>query len=166
MLDLCFRPFRSTDAESVQQLVDGLLNAYSAEKLVKPNIVRTFAEFTRYPDKGQIVVIEYNQQVVGYAILIFVWTNELGNYVLWIDELAVHEKYRSLGIGKRFFSWLQSTYHSSPAYSLLVSENNFRARKFYEEIGFNPLQLQMLKVNHIAEQSLPIIEEKELIGAV
>jgi hypothetical protein len=49
---------------------------------------------------------------------------------------------------------------------LLVSEYNPRAKKFYEEIGFKPLQVQMLKVNGIPENEISTnISNKEFVEA-
>lgn len=165
MLDIIFRPCRPNDIDIVQQLVDDLFKTYPPEEGRRPSIARTFSEFTRRPDKGNIIVFDYAQQIVGYSILVSVWTNEFSSDVLWIDEVTVHEKYRGLGIGKKFFSWIANAYPDSPALSLLVAEHNQRAQKLYEEIGFKPLQLQMIKVNPIPQAVADSTAVKILIEA-
>jgi ribosomal protein S18 acetylase RimI-like enzyme len=104
-----------------------------------------------FPNKGQIIVFDLEEKVIGYAILVWVWTNEFGKDILWIDEVVVDKNYRGLGIGKRFFDWLQLFFGESPAFSLLVSEYNHKAKKLYQEIGFKPVQTQMLKVNNVID---------------
>ena len=166
MQDVRFRACTYSDIGPVQQLVQELYNTDPIVEGLKPSIGNSFAEFMKRPDKGKVVVFEYNQQVVGYAIIVFVWNNQFASDLLSIDEMVVNERYRSLGIGKKFFSWLQQTYTTLPALFLLVSEYNPRAKKFYEEIGFKPLQLQMLKINVILEEELSTnIRNKEFVEA-
>ena len=166
MLDIHFRPCLSSDIDTVQQFVNDLFKSYPPEEGLSPNIARTFSEFARCPDKGSVIVFDYGQQIVGYAVLVWIWTNEFSNHVLWIDEIVVHEKYRGLGIGKRFFSWIASTYPHCPALSLLVAQDNHGAKKLYEEIGFKPLQLQMMaKVNQIAKSLTDVPTERTLVEA-
>jgi ribosomal protein S18 acetylase RimI-like enzyme len=98
--------------------------------------------------------------------LVWVWTNEFGSDILWIDEIVIDESYRGKGIGKKFFSWLQSTYGNSPAFSLLVSETNNRAKGLYQEIGFRPIQTQMLKVNNVRQMTVGPNGHLELVQAV
>ena len=113
-----------------------------------------------------MVVIESQQQVIGYAVIVWVWTNEFGSDILWIDEIVIDENYRGQGIGKKFFSWLESTYGNSPAFSLLVSERNQKAKGLYQDIGFKPIQTQMLKVNNVRQMSSVANGVRELVQAV
>ncbi len=116
--------------------------------------------FRAFPNKGQIIVFEHKEKIVGYSIIVWIWTNEFGSDVLWIDEIVVDKNYRGYGIGQTFFLWLETTYSSAPALSLLVAENNEKAKKFYSQIGFKPIQKQMLKVNNLIR--MDIKEAKEL----
>ncbi len=103
--------------------------------------------------------------MIGYAGLVWVWANEFGSDILWIDEIVIDENFRGHGIGKKFFSWLQSAYGNSPAFSLLVSEDNQKAQELYQEIGFKPKHIEMLKVNNV-RQMAPANNIRELVQAV
>jgi ribosomal protein S18 acetylase RimI-like enzyme len=118
-----------------------------------------------FPNKGKIVVFEVNQQIIGYAVLVWVWTNEFGSDILWIDEIAIEERNRGKGIGKKFFSWLQTEYGNSPAFSLLVSDYNHKAKKLYQEIGFKQVQTQMLKLNNVVGLDTAVKDNRELVEA-
>ena len=49
MFDIQFRPCLLKDVTHVQQLVNNLFKVYPAEDGLKPNIVRTYNEFMRFP---------------------------------------------------------------------------------------------------------------------
>jgi ribosomal protein S18 acetylase RimI-like enzyme len=86
--------------------------------------------------------------------------------VLWIDEVIVDQFHRGKGLGKKFFAWLQKVYGDSPAFSLVVSEKNHKAKKLYQEIGFKEIQTQMLKVNRVNQVNVVAEESRQLIQAV
>ncbi len=49
MLDVQFRSCVSSDVADVQRLVDNLYESYPAENGFRPNITRTYNEFSRFP---------------------------------------------------------------------------------------------------------------------
>ena len=63
------------------------------------NFLRTVHELETHPEKGTILVIGRDGQIVGYAVLINFWSNECGGNVLIIDELYVAPPCRGQGIG-------------------------------------------------------------------
>ncbi len=99
-------------------------------------------------------------------MLVWAWSNEFGSDILSIDEIVIDEDYRGKGIGKMFFSWLETTYSNSVAFSLVVSEHNRKAKELYQEIGFKPLWTQMLKVNNVRQISAVAKGIRELVQAV
>lgn len=131
-----FRQCKLSDLNAVALLVQQLYAADPGELPAHPNIESTFAEFERQPEKGKIIVIEHTGTVVGYAILVFFWSNEFGGDIIEIDELLIDERYRNLGIGKAFFQWLDSEYPSAVGYALQTSEKNELAKKLYRSAGF------------------------------
>ena len=109
---------------------------------------RTFWEFTNKPDKGKIVVFEQDGLVVGYAIIVFYWSNEYGGDFIELDELFTHEDYRGNGIATAFFEWLEQTwYQKAVALSIQVTPANDRANSFYQRLGFKTsLNRHLLKL--------------------
>lgn len=89
------------------------------------------------PDRGRIILIERDTDLLGYAILIPYWSNEFGGTLLFIDELYVNPSARGQGIGRAFFAFIESDRPFNPtALALEVSPTNNRARRLYESIGF------------------------------
>lgn len=131
-----FRHCHQEDLQAVATLVTELYSDDPGEFPAQPDIRATFDELARRPEKGQIIVFELEGDLVGYAILVFFWSNEFGGDIIEIDEMVVSSKHRSRGIGKAFFTWLDSTYTGCAGYALQTTEHNEMARKLYQAAGF------------------------------
>jgi ribosomal protein S18 acetylase RimI-like enzyme len=104
-------------------------------------VVRTLVKLREEPIRGQAVVCEVDAKVVGYALLISFWSNEMGGEVLYIDELFVEENYRGRGLGTELIDRLATRDPSFwpdrvTALALEVSPQNVRAKSLYERLGF------------------------------
>ncbi|MBC7996934.1 MAG: GNAT family N-acetyltransferase [Leptolyngbya sp.] len=131
-----FRQCHHSDLSRVQKLVLQLYETDPGEYPVRPEIEKTFSEFDSHPEKGKIIVFERDGEIVGYAILVFFWSNEFGGDIIEIDEILIERKYRRLGIGKKFFSWLDNEYSKCCGYALQTTEHNESAIALYKSIGF------------------------------
>ncbi len=101
------------------------------------NFLRTVHELETHPEKGTILVIGRDGQIVGYAVLINFWSNECGGNVLIIDELYVAPPCRGQGIGADFVRHLiDNEWNEAVAVRLEVTPWNTRARRLYERLGF------------------------------
>jgi GNAT superfamily N-acetyltransferase len=138
MSDVLIRTCLQTEIYRVQQLVNDLYSHYSGRKGVIPDVLLPFAEFERHPDKGRIVVFDQNQEIIGYAILVFFFSNEFCGDILEIDELVVDSQHRGSGVATKFFSWLAQEYPAAAALSLQVSPENISAERLYARNGFKP----------------------------
>jgi len=139
MEDVYFREATEKDWPIVQGFVLSLYNEDFLETAMTPERVQsTFQEFSLRPEKGRIIVFEIAGMVVGYAILVFFWSNEFGGDFVEVDELFVAAGYRSRGIGSAFFRWLDTEFaENAVALGLQVSQTNDRAFEFYRRIGFD-----------------------------
>lgn len=116
---------------------------YKANPELKPiqdeHIDRTFSEFVKFPEKGQILVIEDNGEIIGYSIVVNMWSNEYGGNVLDIDELFVVRDRRGQGVGTAFIRWLiENHFNQCVSIELGTTPGNVRARALYEKLGFKP----------------------------
>lgn len=143
-----FRDCRVEDLELLEKFVDSMYEEDKTAHSGTPQIRLSYAELTSKPDKGRLLVIEQNGKTCGYAILIFFWSNEFCGNIIDIDELYIEPAQRGQGIARDFFAWLAHEYkNNSSGWSLQVSDQNHRARKLYESLGFcsSPNQ-HMIKV--------------------
>ena len=91
----------------------------------------------RIPSRGQVVLFNQGPVLVGYALLIPYWSNELGGTLLFIDEMFVAPGVRNQGIGRSFFKHLDDVRpFEAVALALEVSPRNAGARRLYESLGF------------------------------
>lgn len=163
-----FRTCRQSDLEQLQILVDALyqedVDSSSISNLpsaAKPDISLTFEEFSRRPDKGQILVFAADDvdgaackpeselepqsesnlegEICGYAIIVHFWSNEYGGDVNEIDEIYIAPCWRNQGLASSFFAYLEETAPSSlRGWTLQVSKENIAAARLYKRIGFVP----------------------------
>jgi ribosomal protein S18 acetylase RimI-like enzyme len=140
VMDYLFRDYRNADYGEFEQMVFGLYeDDPEDEPIISENIASTVRELARHPEKGKIVIFTSNGEIVGYAILIFYWSNEFGGNSVYIDELYVKREWRSRGIASRLFEYL-STFdpENTKALYLEVNPTNPRARDLYTRQGFAP----------------------------
>ncbi len=102
---------------------------------------RTLSLLRKQPWRGRAVVCEGGRKVVGYALLISFWSNELGGELCTIDELFVLAEHRGRGLGSSLIEQLatgkRSLWPGKPtALTLEVMARNRRARALYERLGF------------------------------
>jgi ribosomal protein S18 acetylase RimI-like enzyme len=111
-------------------------------------VPRTLAKLREEPLRGRAVVCEVDGRVVGYALLISFWSNEMGGEVCNIDELYVDERVRGRGLATELIEGLargeESLWRGQPvALALEVSAQNERAQALYARLGFHGSNLAM-----------------------
>jgi ribosomal protein S18 acetylase RimI-like enzyme len=101
---------------------------------------RTLQKLRDDPSRGRALALELDGTVVGYALLISFWSNELGGEICTVDELYVDPEKRGQGHGTSLLEGLPTNrelWPSEPvAVALEVRPGNARARALYERLGF------------------------------
>jgi GNAT superfamily N-acetyltransferase len=108
----------------------------------------TLATLRREPWRGRAVVLDVGGQVVGYALLVSYWSNELGGEVCAIDELFVAADHRGRGHGSRLIETAgRGALWPAPAVALALGTTpaNAGARRLYERLGFRVVGLSLVK---------------------
>jgi ribosomal protein S18 acetylase RimI-like enzyme len=87
---------------------------------------------------GQIWLINYQNQAIGYVVLTFGYSLEYGGRDGWIDELYIQANYQGQGIGKQTINFLEEvcTSLNVQALHLEVEQKNTSAQSFYRRLGF------------------------------
>ena len=92
------------------------------------------------PQRGRALACERAGTVVGYALLIAYWSNELGGEITTIDELYVAPEARGQGLGTALIEQVSVGRHcTAPPVALMleVTPDNARAQALYARLGFS-----------------------------
>ena len=89
-------------------------------------------------------VFEGNGEIQGYGMIAKSFSTEFGKPCIWIEDLYLKPEYRGLGIGSKFFEYLEQNY-TDCIFRLEVEEENERAIHVYEKNGFTVLPYMEMK---------------------
>ena len=87
--------------------------------------------------QGYMLVFDGNN--VGYCVTMKTYSVEAGGITIWIDELFVLEEYRSKGLGRELFKYIEENGDKKlRRIRLEVELENGRAISLYKKMGFEP----------------------------
>lgn len=108
---------------------------------------KTAEEALKSGTYAEIYLLEYDGEPAGYGLTARTFSQEAGGQVLWIEELYIREAFRSRGLGREFFSYLEENNKGVLSrLRLEVEADNTRAISLYERLGYEVLDyVQMIK---------------------
>ncbi|MBR6799837.1 MAG: GNAT family N-acetyltransferase, partial [Firmicutes bacterium] len=90
-----------------------------------------------YPDRLRIYIIENEEcEIIGYAIIQLIWSNEWGGLTANIDEMYIVESARGQGVGSGFIKAVSKLIPDVNRVTLEVTPSNRKALELYEKLGF------------------------------
>lgn len=93
-------------------------------------------------------ILEADGKPAGYSVVSMKFETEVGGLAAWIEELFVEEEYRSKGIGKMFFSFIEKEFSGKiRRIRLEVGEDNLGAVKLYQSLGFEFLDYRQMTID-------------------
>lgn len=116
------------------------------ENIPEENIQAAFDEMMRSRQylEGFFLLAE-DGAVAGYALVAKSFSQEAGGMVLWVDELYLLPEYRSLGLGREFFDFVQEHLSASVRrIRLEVEGDNVKAISLYRRLGFEYLPYRQM----------------------
>ena len=108
---------------------------------------KTAEEALKSGTYAEIYLLEYEGKTAGYGLTARTFSQEAGGQVLWIEELYIREAFRSRGLGREFFSYLEENNKGVLSrLRLEVEADNTRAISLYERLGYEVMDyVQMIK---------------------
>jgi len=135
-MTVSYNLYQENDYKDLVQMIVALYDEDAeGEQISESKINSTIAEFWKNPQKITIYMLKNNNENIGYAILVFFWSNEFGGDILTIDEMYVSKEYRGRGIATEFLSYI-SGIEGIVALELETTPSNQRALDYYKRLGF------------------------------
>ncbi|MGN1202231.1 MAG: GNAT family N-acetyltransferase [Eubacterium sp.] len=89
-------------------------------------------------------IFENNGEIQGYAMAAKSFSTEFGKACIWIEDLYIKSEYRGLGIGSKFFEYIEEKYPGT-ILRLEVEQDNERAINVYKKCGYETLPYMEMK---------------------
>lgn len=134
------RKFVPEDREDYIRFSTEFYNSSAVDKPVpREHFEQGFNEMMRSDVyvQGYMLVCDGNN--VGYCVTMKTYSVEAGGITIWIDELFVLEEYRSKGLGRELFKYIEENGDKKlRRIRLEVELENGRAISLYKKMGFEP----------------------------
>jgi GNAT superfamily N-acetyltransferase len=134
------RKFVPEDREDYIRFSTEFYNSSAVDKPVpREHFEQGFDEMMRSDVyvQGYMLVCDGNN--VGYCVTMKTYSVEAGGITIWIDELFVLEEYRSKGLGRELFNYIEENGDKKlRRIRLEVELENGRAISLYKKMGFEP----------------------------
>ena len=140
------RRFTENDRESYIEMAGEF---YHSDAVLHPipdgYFVRTVEEALRSDAYAEIFLFECDGETAGYGLTAKTYSQEAGGYVWWIEEVYIREKFRSRGLGREFFHYLEEQKGKEVTrLRLEVEEENTRAAALYRKLGYEVLNYEQM----------------------
>ena len=134
------RKFVPEDREDYIRFSTEFYNSSAVDKPVpREHFEQGFDEMMRSDVyvQGYMLVCDGNN--VGYCVTMKTYSVEAGGITIWIDELFVLEEYRSKGLGRELFKYIEENGDKKlRRIRLEVELENGRAISLYKKMGLEP----------------------------
>ena len=131
-------------AQSWQIAYKNILSDAFLEKEVLPNRLHLWSERFAKREKNRWIYVAVDKQVLKGFVCVY--GNDDPKWGALIDNLHVLPELKGQGIGKRLMQeaakWVTDNY-PNPRFYLWVYENNHEARRFYEKMGGENVEMEL-----------------------
>lgn len=146
---------RKITPQDQAQFISLLDEFYHSPAVLHPipseNYKKTFDEVIMGSPYADAYIFSVEDEVAGYALLSFTYSNEAGGLVMWLEELYIRPAFQGKGLGSEFFCYIHEHYDSKVArIRLEVEADNSGALNLYKRLGYEPLPyVQMYREKEI-----------------
>lgn len=85
-------------------------------------------------------IFENENNIAGYSMIVKSYSTEYGGPCIWIEDLYIKPEYRSLGMGTKFFNYIENKFKDTAVrFRLEVESSNEKAISVYKKCGYNEL---------------------------
>ncbi len=135
-MELSFELYKDNDYDDLKNMILQLYQEDPEGELMNDcKINDTIFEFKMNPQKINIYMLKSHGQNIGYAILVYFWSNEYGGNIVTIDELYVIPAAREKGVSTEFLNHVERL-ENMVAMQMEVTPSNQRVLSYYQRLGF------------------------------
>lgn len=148
-MDIIFRNFSQSDKDVFFAMVKKFYAPPAVLHFPSDEVMMSsfYAAF-EIPKLVKGFMFEYDNQPIGYAIVSMKFETEVGGMAAWIEEFFVEEKFRSMGVGSKFFEFLTDELKGKiKRIRLEVGDENDGAKKLYQKLGFEFLDYKQMVID-------------------
>jgi len=139
-MEISFELYKDNDYVDLKNMIFQLYREDPEGELMNDcKINDTIFEFKMNPQKIHIYMLKSHGQNIGYAILVYFWSNEYGGNIVTIDELYVIPDARGKGVSTEFLSHVERL-ENMVAIQMEVTPSNQRVLSYYQRLGFEICQ--------------------------
>lgn len=148
-MDITFRKFNNGDKDLFFSMVKKFYAPPAVLHFPSDEVMMSsYYAALEIPELVKGYMFEADGIPAGYAIVSMKFETEVGGMAAWIEELFVEEKFRSKGIGKKFFEHLAEDLKGRlKRIRLEVGDDNEGAKKLYKNIGFEFLDYKQMVID-------------------
>ena len=141
-----FRAIKESDKDIFIELATEFYNSEAVlHPIPKENMINAFNALMQTTPYMDGYIFEYDDRIVGYALVCKSYSMEAGGLTYLIDEIYIREEFRNKKLGREFFDYILNS-DNIKRFRLEVEHSNKRAIKLYKNVGFNLLTyMQMYK---------------------
>ena len=146
-MDYTIKRFDVLDASILEEMMIKFYTGPAVlHKIDKKNIQNTIAILGQGSPFTEAFIIKFGEDVAGYVLLSFTYSNESGGQVVWIEEIFIYEKFRGKQLSKALLNHILSEYHSASRFRMDVVEDNDISMNLFTSFGFEKLDyIQYIK---------------------
>lgn len=82
-------------------------------------------------------IVNDDESIIGYVLGTEMFSTEIAQRVIWIEEFHIIEQYRGKGYGSKVLETITNSFDDVVRFRLEVSPSNDKAIALYERLGFN-----------------------------
>ena len=142
-----FKPLIISDIETVVSMMQEFyaIDNYPIDVEISKILL---TQFITNKTLGKAWLIIFNDEIVGYIILTFVFSFEYQGKIAFVDELYVTEKARGKGIGSKAIEFVKVQSHklSLKLIYLEVESHNKKAQNLYIANGFEMHNRKLMRL--------------------
>ena len=140
----------ATEAD-LDELSDLLGELFSEESDFRPNKekqLRGVRLIFEQPNRGRVFVLRHDRVIVGMINLLFTISTAEGGFVILLEDLVVHRKYREHGYGSDLLEYAIrfARQKNFLRITLLTDRPEIRSQNFFRRHGFHESSMMPMRL--------------------